>query len=139
MLRAKPTNQEWSVTEVTDTDTKTATVSADTITFERREHRVHLGLSTTWEGHYSLDGGTTWIQAPGTATTTTDPQPLHVFNPRARLVNCDTNGNCRDGGHSDNPFTLTDPDADGTDNHTIDDTHINAYLDTRNAGRTWHG
>ena len=139
MLRATPVDASWAVTEIGTGHGDTATVdtSAQTITFDRREHRVQLGLTTTWEGHYSLDGGASWIAAPGNATTTTAPQSLHVFNPRTRLVNCDTQGTCASGGASDNPFTLTDPDADGIDNHLIPDQSIGAYLDAREAGRAW--
>ncbi|WP_203652838.1 hypothetical protein [Demequina activiva] len=138
MLRATPIDTAWTVTELgTGQATATIETNAQTVTFERREHRVQLGVTTTWEGHYSLDGGGTWLAAPGTATTTTPPQSLHVFNPRARLVNCDTTGTCLSGGSSDNPFTLTDPDADGIDNHLIPDHRIGAYLDARANDRTW--
>ena len=135
-LRATPVDTEWTVTDVVTGDSwpgvfETGSHGEDVIMFDRKEHRVSLGLTTTWEGHYSLNSGTTWIPAPGAATTTSEPRSVHVYNPRARLVNCDTMGDCMDGGTSRNPFTLTDPDADGIDNYEISDDEIGDYLKAR--------
>lgn len=136
VLRATPTDQEWTVTDVVTGDSwpgvfETGSHGEEVIMFDRKEHRVSLGLTTTWEGHYSLNGGTTWIPAPGTATTTSEPRSVHIYNPRARLVNCDTFGDCMDGGTSRNPFTMTDPDADGIDNYEVPNDEIGAYSTLR--------
>ncbi|WP_297082121.1 hypothetical protein [uncultured Demequina sp.] len=139
ILRATPAEFAWTTDDGTGPTTAPTTdgPAGETITFARREHRAQLSVTTTWNGHYSLDGGATWTPAPGTATTTTT-QSLHVFNPRAHLVNCDLDGNCADGNSAPaHPFTVTDPDADGIDNHTIPDADIDAYLATREAGRQW--
>lgn len=141
VLRATPTQFTWTTpdgTEHTTTETGGYETGAAPITFERREHRTALTLTTTWEGHYSLNGGTTWTVAPGTATTTSAPTSIHIYNPRARLVDCDSTGHCTHGKPATTTGpTLTDPDNDGIDNHTIPDDHINAYLDTRNKDRAW--
>ncbi|WP_084104791.1 hypothetical protein [Demequina sp. NBRC 110056] len=143
ILRATPVEFAWTtsdgtgVTHASTAGTATNDSSADalvTITFHPAEHRVQLGLATTWEGHYSLDDGATWQPAPGTATTTSAQQSVHVFNPRARLVDCDTTGTCASTATTTattNPATITDPDADGIDNHIVPDEDIDAYLARR--------
>jgi len=139
LLRATPAGFSWTTDDGTGaTNAITSEGPAgEAITFARREHRAQLSVTTTWTGDYSLDGGATWTPAPGTATTTTT-QSLHVFNPRAHLVNCNLDGHCTDGNRAPtHPLTVTDPDADGIDNHTIPDADIDAYLATRKAGRDW--
>jgi hypothetical protein len=66
-----------------------------THTYAYFEGDVVINLTSTWTGEYSLDGGATWRPAPGTATTTSTPVPLTVYNPHAHVVACDTEGNCR--------------------------------------------
>jgi len=55
---------------------------------------VVVNLTSTWSGQYSLDGGVTWLSAPGTATTRSVPVPLTVYNPHTHIVDCDLNGTC---------------------------------------------
>ncbi|MFN3866804.1 MAG: hypothetical protein ACK4MD_08845, partial [Demequina sp.] len=143
LLRATPTRFTWTTSdgaEHTTTDASAGFASgAEPITFDRSEYRARLTLTTTWTGHYSLNGGTTWAEAPGTATTTSDSTSIHVFNPRTQLVDCDTRGDCGKGAGPGRPApTLTDPDGDGIDNHLIPDSAIDAYLETRAAGRPWN-
>lgn len=142
LLRATPTQFTWTTSDGAELTTTGASRGYDAggepLTFDRREHRTDLALTTTWTGHYSLDGGGTWTEAPGTATTTSDSTSIHVFNPRVHLVDCDTSGDCATGtGPAQAAPTLTDPDADGIDNHLIPDHAIDAYLDARADGRTW--
>src|SRR5690606_40220894 len=66
-----------------------------THTYAYFEGDVVITLTSTWSGEYSLDGGTTWRPAPGTARTDSTPIPLTVYNPHTHIVACDTNGNCR--------------------------------------------
>ncbi|WP_152650326.1 hypothetical protein [Demequina aestuarii] len=142
LLRATPTTFTWTTSDGTELTTTGASHGYDDggepLTFDRREHRTEVTLTTTWTGHYSLNDGATWTEAPGTATTTSDSTSIHVFNPRVQLVDCDTSGNCATGtGPAQVAPTLTDPDADGIDNHLIPDHAISAYLATRADGRTW--
>ncbi|MDE0572714.1 hypothetical protein ON058_04705 [Demequina sp. B12] len=142
MLRATPTRWVWTQTDgTTHPMTRADSSQADTppVAFARGpERRTQLALTTTWEGHYSLNNATTWIQAPGTATTTNPPQSLHIYNPKPRLVDCDLNGHCNSGQTAPTgPVpTITDPDADGTDNHTIPDNHIEDYLEKTGVGQS---
>jgi hypothetical protein len=66
-----------------------------THTYAYFEGDVIINLTSTWTGEYSLDGGATWRPAPGTATTTSTPVPLTVYNPHSHVVTCDLDGNCR--------------------------------------------
>lgn len=143
LLRATPTSFTWTTsdgTEITSTEASQGHSSGATpITFERREYRAQLTLTTTWTGHYSLNGGTTWVEAPGTATTSSDTTSIHVYNPRVHLVDCDTRHACTTGASpSKTALTLTDPDADGIANHLIPDHAIDAYLDARAKGNLWN-
>ncbi|MFW2513716.1 hypothetical protein ACNI3K_08040 [Demequina sp. SO4-13] len=142
LLRATPTNFTWTTSDGTDVTTSVAGdgygSGAQPLTFDRREYRAQLALTTTWTGHYSLNGGATWAEAPGTATTTSATTSIHVFNPRVQLVDCDTSGDCATGASAGRTAaTLTDPDADGIDNHLIPDHAINAYLEVRADGQKW--
>ncbi|MDN4479736.1 hypothetical protein [Demequina muriae] len=142
LLRATPTRFTWTTSdgaELTTSDTSRGyDAGGEPLTFDRHEHRSALTLATTWTGHYSLDGGSTWAEAPGTATTTSDSTSIHIFNPRVQLVDCDTSGDCATGtGPARAAPTLTDPDADGIENHLIPDHAIDAYLDARADGRSW--
>jgi hypothetical protein len=65
-----------------------------THTYAYFEGDVIVNLTSAWSGQYSLDGGATWQPAPGTATTTSTPVPLTVYNPHTHIVDCDVNGNC---------------------------------------------
>ncbi|WP_061962513.1 hypothetical protein [Demequina flava] len=134
-LRATPTTWHWSST---DGDKYVHTTPAGgyesddlPITFTPGERRIGWNLTTTWEGAYSLNGGSTWIDAPGTATTTSEQRSIHLYSPTPRLVDCDLGGNCASGQKAPTGAvpTLTDPDADGIDNHAVPDDDINAYLD----------
>ncbi|WP_161794579.1 hypothetical protein, partial [Demequina globuliformis] len=133
-LKATPTTWEWTSTDgdhITHTQPSRGHNSDDDpITFSPGERRIGWNLTTTWTGSYTLNG-TTRINAPGTATTTSPPRSIHLYTPTPRLVDCDLNGHCTS--HNPPPHqpapTLTDPDADGTDNHTIPDNQIDAYLE----------
>lgn len=96
------------------------------------EHRTQVTLTTTWRGEYTTTGGTTWRDAPGTATTTSAPFSLHIYNPSVHRVDCDLDGNCLSGNAApDHPATILDPDADGINNYTIPDNEIADYLKNR--------
>ena len=102
------------------------------------EHRTTFTLTTTWRGEFTTDGGATWRDAPGTATTTSNATTVHVYNPHTHLVDCDLSGNCVTGSQGGgNQKTILDPDGDGIDNYLIPDNQINDYLSTRDAGHTW--
>ncbi|WP_152649111.1 hypothetical protein [Demequina flava] len=134
-LRATPTTWHWSSTDgdeyVHTTPSGGYESDDDPITFMPGERRIGWNLTTTWEGAYSLNGGDTWIDAPGTATTTSEQRSVHLYSPTPRLVDCDLGGNCASGQKAPTGAvpTLTDPDADGTDNYTVPDDDINTYLD----------
>jgi len=142
IIRAVPTSYTWSVDDGsawTTTDPgKPYDQGGHAIGLARSEHRAAMTLTTTWRGEYSTDGGATWADAPGTATTTSGTVTFHVYNPHTHLVDCDVNGYCASGNSAPAiPKTLLDPDADGIDNYLIPDNQIDAYLDARDAGRTW--
>ncbi|GMA36914.1 hypothetical protein [Demequina litorisediminis] len=135
-LRATPTDFTWSADGDTWTTTDPGTTHANggtPLTFDAGERRIHLGLTTTWTGQFSLNNGNTWIDAPGTATTTSPSTSIHLYSPRARLVDCDLNGTCTSSQQATNATTpnFLDPDADGTDNYTVPDNEIDAYLAQR--------
>ncbi|WP_084076895.1 hypothetical protein [Demequina sp. NBRC 110057] len=136
-LRATPADFTWSTDDGeawTTTDPgATYANGGEPHTFDPGERRIHLTLATTWTGEFSLNGGTTWIDAPGTATTTSATTSVHLYNPRSRLVDCDLSGHCDSGNAATaapSP-SLLDPDADGTDNYTVPDDQIDAYLAAR--------
>jgi hypothetical protein len=102
------------------------------------EHRTTFTLTTTWRGEFTTNGGATWRDAPGTATTTSASTTVHVYNPHTHLVDCDLNGNCVTGSQgAGNQKTILDPDGDGIDNYLIPDNQIADYLAARDAGHTW--
>ena len=68
-----------------------------THTYMYAERDVVVGLTTSWRGSYTTDGGATWRSAPGVAHTTSTPIPVHVYNPHSERVDCDLNGNCSSG------------------------------------------
>ena len=142
-IRAVPTQYSWSNTDGTTwtstTAGKTYEQGGTPFTFPRTaEHRTTFTLTTTWRGEYSTNGGATWRDAPGTATTTSTSTSVHVYNPHTHLVDCDLNGNCINGspGGGDQK-TILDPDGDGIDNYLIPDNQIGDYLATRDADHTW--
>jgi len=108
-------------------------------TFPRvAEHRSTFTLTTTWRGEFTTNGGATWRDAPGTATTTSHSTTVHIYNPHTHLVDCDLNGNCVNGSQGGgNQKTILDPDGDGIDNYLIPDDKIDDYLATRDQDRTW--
>ncbi|WP_144018517.1 hypothetical protein [Demequina sp. NBRC 110051] len=136
-LRATPQNFTWSTS---DGDSWTTTSPGTTYAnggepylFDPGERRIQLTLATEWTGEFSLNGGSTWIDAPGTATTTSDTTSIHIYSPRSRLVDCDLNGNCgsnQSATSADAP-TVLDPDGDGIDNYTVSDAQIADYLAAR--------
>ncbi len=138
-LRATPVTWTWSDsdgdTHVEHRPNRGYESGAEPFTFTAGERRLQWNLTTTWSGTYSLDGGVTWVDAPGTATTTSEPRSIHLYSPRARLVDCDTYGRCTSGNAAPRgPVpTVTDPDADGIDNFTVPDDQISAYLARHNA------
>ena len=136
-LRATPQSFTWSTS---DGDTWTTTSPGTTYAnggepylFDPGERRIQLTLATEWSGEFSLNGGSTWIEAPGTATTTSDTTSIHIYSPRSRLVDCDLNGDCgsnQRAASADAP-TVLDPDGDGVDNYTVPDAQIADYLAAR--------
>lgn len=98
ILRATPTHYTWHWGDGTTTSTTSRGTPwpnpTITHTYNPRDDQVQVRLTTTWVGHYSLNGGSSWIVAPGTATTTTSPIPLDVYNPKSHLVDCDLNDVC---------------------------------------------
>ena len=95
-------------------------------------------LTTTWRGEFSTNGGVTWRDAPGTATTTSNSTTVHVYNPHTHRVDCDLDGNCVNGTQGGgNKKTILDPDGDGIDNYLIPDDKIDAYLTARDNNNTW--
>ena len=144
MIRAVPVSYTWSGDDGTNvTMTSPGTPYADggtPFSLPKHQHRATLTLTTTWRGEYSINGGASWSDAPGTATTTSASTTLHVYNPHTHLVDCDLNGNCLSGKRAPkNPSTLLDPDGDGIDNFLIPDDQIGDYLATREDGKTWFG
>ena len=122
-----------TTTSATTTAGQTWENGGDAFTFARYEHRTTLGLTTTWRGEFSTDGGVTWRDAPGTATTTSATTTVHVYHPHTHTVACTTTGNCTltTSGQAGATSTLLDPDGDGTDNYLIPDSQIDAYLAAR--------
>lgn len=143
IIRAVPTQYTWTNTDGTTwTSTspgKPYDQGGDPFTFPRRpEHRTTFTLTTTWRGEFSINGGTTWRDAPGTATTTSNSTTVHVYNPHTHRVDCDLNGNCTNGSDGGgNQKTVFDPDGDGIDNYLIPDDKIDAYLAARDTDHTW--
>ncbi len=98
LIRANPGAMTWTWG---DGDTTITTDRGNpyphqtlTHTYAYFEGDVTVTLTSTWSGQYSLDNGATWNPAPGTATTTSTPVPLTVYNPHTHIVNCDLNGTC---------------------------------------------
>jgi hypothetical protein len=143
IIRAVPTQYTWTNTDGTTwtstTPGKPYDQGGEPFTFPRRpEHRTTFTLTTTWRGEFSTNGGTTWRDAPGTATTTSNSTTVHVYNPHAHRVDCDLNGNCINGTQdAGNQKTAYDPDGDGILNYLIPDDKIDDYLAARDQDRTW--
>lgn len=99
LIRANPGAMTWTWGDGTTTITydrgNPYPNQTLTHTYAYFEGDVVITLTSTWSGEYSLDGGTTWRPAPGTARTDSTPIPLTVYNPHTHIVACDTNGNCR--------------------------------------------
>jgi hypothetical protein len=100
-IRATPQSFAWNWGDGNETTTTDPgqpypdyTVS---YTYEHFEGDVAVELTTTWSGEYSVDGGATWNAIVGTISTSPDPIPLTIHNPKSRLVDCDLNGNCNSG------------------------------------------
>lgn len=142
-IRAVPTQFVWTNTDGTTwtstTTGKPVNQGGTPFTFPAGdEHRTAFTLTTTWRGEFTINGGATWRNAPGNATTTSVPTSIHVYNPHTHLVDCDLDGNCATGSDGNgNQKTILDPDGDGIDNYLIPDHQINDYLATRAAGNTW--
>ena len=142
-IRAIATQYSWANTDGTTWTSaapgKTLAQGGEPFVFPRTsEHRTTFTLTTTWRGEFTTNGGATWRDAPGTATTTSASSTVHVYNPHTHLTDCDLNGNCVTGSQSGgNQKTLLDPDGDGIHNYLIPDDKIDAYLAARDAGRTW--
>ncbi len=143
IIRAIATQYTWTNTDGTTWSSanpgKPYEQGGTPFTFPLRpEHRTTFTLTTTWRGEFSINGGATWRDAPGTATTTSTSTTVHVYNPHAHRVDCDLDGNCVSGTPgAGNQKTLFDPDGDGIDNYLIPDSKIDAYLAAREAGATW--
>jgi len=143
IIRAVATQYTW-----TNTDGTTWTAAnpgrpydqgGTPFTFPRRpEHRTTFTLTTTWRGEFSTNGGASWRDAPGTASTTSTSTTVHVYNPHTHRVDCDLDGNCVNGAQgASNQKTIFDPDGDGIDNYLIPDNKIDAYLTARDNNTTW--
>jgi len=144
IIRAVPVSFTWTGDDGTNLTTSTPgrpyAQGGTPFTLAKHQHRVTLSLMTVWRGEYSVNGGATWAEAPGSATTTSASATLHVYHPHTHLVDCDLNGNCLSGKRAPkNPSTLLDPDGDGIENFLIPDDQIADYLATREAGKTWFG
>ena len=142
VIRAVPTTFTWTGDDGTNVTMTTPGKPYDDggvpFSLPKHQHRATLTLTTTWRGEYSINGGASWSDAPGTATTTSASTTVHVYNPHTHLVDCDLNGNCLSGKQAPkNPSTLLDPDGDGIDNFLIPDAHINDYLNAREQDKTW--
>lgn len=142
IIRAVPVSFTWSGDDGTNVTLmspgKPYADGGTPFSLPKHQHRATLTLTTTWRGEYSINGGASWSDAPGTATTTSASTTLHVYNPHTHLVDCDLNGNCLSGKQAPkNPRTLLDPDGDGIDNFLIPDHLIDDYLSARDGGDTW--
>ena len=142
IIRAVPVSYTWSGDDGTNVTLmspgKPYADGGTPFSLPKHQHRATLTLTTTWRGEYSINGGASWSDAPGTATTTSASTTLHVYHPHTHLVDCDLNGNCLSGKQAPkNPSTLLDPDGDGIDNFLIPDAHINDYLNAREQDKTW--
>lgn len=97
LIRALPVSMrwEWGHGQPTVTSDLGAPYPNHTVshTYAYFEGDVTVGVTTTWSGQYSLNGGASWLPAPGVATTTSTPVPLTVYNPHAHVVACDV-GSC---------------------------------------------
>ncbi|WP_144268220.1 hypothetical protein [Demequina sp. NBRC 110055] len=136
-LRATPQSFTWATSDgdswTTTSPGATYANGGEPYVFDPGERRIQLTLATEWTGEFSLNGGATWIDAPGTATTTSTTTSIHIYSPRSRLVDCDLNGDCgssQRAANTDVP-TVLDPDGDGTDNYTVPDGQIADYLAAR--------
>jgi hypothetical protein len=142
-IRAVPTQYLWTNTDGTTWTSTSAGAPYDQggvpFTFPRTpEHRTTFTLTTTWRGEFTINGGATWRDAPGTATTTSASSTVHVYNPHTHLVDCDLDGNCVTGSQGGgNQKTILDPDGDSIDNYLIPDHLIGDYLATRDTGKAW--
>ncbi|UPU89473.1 hypothetical protein LGT36_005975 [Demequina sp. TMPB413] len=142
-IRAVPTLYTWTNTDGTvwtSTDPgKPYADGGEPFTFPRTpEHRTTFTLTTTWRGEFTTNGGATWRDAPGTATTTSGATTVHVYNPHTHRVDCDLDGNCVNGTQGGgNQKTVFDPDGDGILNYQIPDNKIDDYLTTRDAEKKW--
>jgi len=142
-IRAVANQYTWTNTDGTTwtstTPGKTYEEGGEPFTFPRvPEHRTAFTLTTTWRGEFTTNGGATWRDAPGTATTTSTSTTVHVYNPHSHIVDCDLNGNCINGSQGGgDQKTILDPDGDGIDNYLIPDDKIDDYLAIRDEDRTW--
>ncbi len=143
IIRAVATQYTWTNTDGTvwtsTSPGRPYDQGGEPFTFPRvPEHRTTFTLTTTWRGEFSTNGGATWREAPGTATTTSNSTTVHVYNPHAHRVDCDLNGNCINGTQGGgNQKTVYDPDGDGILNYLIPDNKIDDYLAARDEGRYW--
>ena len=69
-------------------------------TYMHREGPVTIGLTTSWTGSYSTNGGVSWQSAPGTAHTTSTPVTVTVYDPHGHRVDCTLDGTCVSGADS---------------------------------------
>lgn len=141
IIRAVATSYSWSAT---DGSSWTSGAGAryehggSAHPFAPKEQRLSFTLTTTWRGEFSTNGGATWRDAPGTATTTSATTTLHVYHPHNHGTDCTLDGDCASGGApSGSTRQLLDPDGDGIDNYRIPDHLIAAYLTGRDNGTTW--
>lgn len=100
-IRATPSAYSWTWGDGASTVTSQpgAAYPNQTIahTYMNREGPVTIGLTTTWTGSYSTDGGATWRAAPGTAHTTSTPVTVTVYDPHGHRVDCTLDGTCLSG------------------------------------------
>ena len=99
IIRATPINYRWQWGDgspATNTSHPGAPYPDHTVThtYVHIEQDVTIRLTTTWRGSFSLDGGSTWLPAPGAASTASTPITVYVHNPHSHSVGCDLDGGC---------------------------------------------
>ena len=97
-IRALPRSYTWTWGDGSSTTTSSPGApypnQSVTHTYTDEERDVTIRLTTTWTGSFTLNGGGTWIDAPGTATTVSAPVDLHIYNPHSHQVDCDLYTTC---------------------------------------------
>lgn len=90
-IRATPEQYSWDYADGSAplvTDDPGAPYPDHTVhhTYEQPVDSVTIGLETSWSGQFRIAGSPTWTDVPGTATTSSEAEPLQVYEARSRLV-----------------------------------------------------